>query len=410
MKPIGCIRTGFLLQQRAAGLAESERLRLEEHLSVCESCSADARALSTLRDLVLQNQSTVTTSARERAIRRALDQAGEAPVRSLKRPTYALTAAAGVAMAAAAAWLLLFRPAAGPDAPSPAAVVSSDKVTADRVVSGEITAAGQTVSPGGEIRGNIVLEGANGARLALGPAAIDLRADTRIKWLKRSSTVELVSGSLQVNVDAAAGSEFRVSTGRFVVVVAGTRFEVNPDGVKVLQGRVRISAPHDGSLLALLSAGQRWQYEPATVARAVEDREEPALAQTGRPGPLPSARTLLVKARTLLSDGKVGEARRVINDALENNPGREQRAEAGSLRAECALVKGNRALAARRYLEVANRFADLPAAENALFAAARLTAGSGNKKAARSLFERYMKRYPDGRFRKEVTERLRALQ
>jgi TolA-binding protein len=99
-----------------------------------------------------------------------------------------------------------------------------------------------------------------------------------------------------------------------------------------------------------------------------------------------------------------------VRAALRGNLSRRGRAEAATLLAECALIAGDRGTAARRYLEVASRYPDLAAAENALFAAARLRAESGKRAGARALFERYIRKYPKGRFAPEVTRRLRALE
>jgi len=86
-----------------------------------------------------------------------------------------------------------------------------------------------------------------------------------------------------------------------------------------------------------------------------------------------------------------------------------ERAEALSLRADCALVEGDLAAAASGYLQVAERFARLPAGENALFAAGRLEAERGAHAAARKLLARYLEQYPHGRFVKEASARLRSL-
>ena len=72
-------------------------------------------------------------------------------------------------------------------------------------------------------------------------------------------------------------------------------------------------------------------------------------------------------------------------------------------------VDGDRGAAVEAYLRVARAFAELPAGENALFAAARLEADRQRSAAAAQLLERYLERYPHGRFEREARARLRAL-
>jgi hypothetical protein len=94
---------------------------------------------------------------------------------------------------------------------------------------------------------------------------------------------------------------------------------------------------------------------------------------------------------------------------LADNLQSRDRAEALSLRAECALVAGDLAGAAADYRLVARRFSNLPAGENALFASARIDADRLSGSPAQAGLMRYLARYPGGRFVKEATSRLREL-
>jgi hypothetical protein len=147
---------------------------------------------------------------------------------------------------------------------------------------------------------------------------------------------------------------------------------------------------------------------------------EPAAPEpTPAPAPAPETKSprraavdpeaLLLEARLQLAQREVVQARRSIDAALALALPAQARAEALSLRAECALVQGDRAAAAAAYLRVAKTFAQLPAGENALFAAARIQAERGERKAAADLLARYLERYPQGRFVLEASARLRAL-
>jgi outer membrane protein assembly factor BamD (BamD/ComL family) len=73
------------------------------------------------------------------------------------------------------------------------------------------------------------------------------------------------------------------------------------------------------------------------------------------------------------------------------------------------LIQGDLAAAAAIYRTVAQQYKELPAAENALFAAARIENTRGDRTTAIALLERYVRDYPNGRFRKEVVSRLKAL-
>jgi TolA-binding protein len=110
-----------------------------------------------------------------------------------------------------------------------------------------------------------------------------------------------------------------------------------------------------------------------------------------------------------LAKGAIASAERDVAAALASQPTRSQAAEAWTLRAECALVSGDPEGAAKLYRDVSGRYADLPAGETALFAAARIQANAGRPATAEALLRSYLARYPRGRFQSEATARLRAL-
>ncbi len=122
---------------------------------------------------------------------------------------------------------------------------------------------------------------------------------------------------------------------------------------------------------------------------------------------LTSAATYLAAARKSLAAGDSAAARDDLARARAAGPDRQLRAEADTLLAEIAMVDGDLGLAAVLFMEVAERYADLPAGENALVAAARVLHASGGTTAARAAWQRYLDRYPEGRFRADVLRRLR---
>jgi outer membrane protein assembly factor BamD (BamD/ComL family) len=68
---------------------------------------------------------------------------------------------------------------------------------------------------------------------------------------------------------------------------------------------------------------------------------------------------------------------------------------------------GNLAIASSRYEAVATKFSDLPAAESALYAAARIEARQKHDDAARALYDRYLANYPNGRYADDVRRQRR---
>jgi TolA-binding protein len=108
--------------------------------------------------------------------------------------------------------------------------------------------------------------------------------------------------------------------------------------------------------------------------------------------------TLLEQAREAFTARDHERAERLAGAALDADPTRPQGAEARMIAAECAHARGALDEALRRYQEVAAQFADLAAGETALFSAARLEISRGHVDAAQKLFERYLQRFPSGRF------------
>jgi hypothetical protein len=75
------------------------------------------------------------------------------------------------------------------------------------------------------------------------------------------------------------------------------------------------------------------------------------------------------------------------------------------LRAEADLAERHYASAKTRYLAIVSEYAGSPQAELSLFAAAQLSSGQDGV----DLLQRYLARYPDGRFTKEAHRLLETL-
>jgi ferric-dicitrate binding protein FerR (iron transport regulator) len=159
---------------------------------------------------------------------------------------------------------------------------------------------------------------------------------------------------------------------------------------------------------ATRAATSRGAGEPTSVARgSVGGRADvPDRAESAKPS---AADHQLDEARLALGSRDLSRARQLVTEILASNLPQRQRAEALTLRAECALVAGDLAAASAAYSVVAQKYATLPAGENAAFASARIDADRVSGKQAEQGLERYLARYPRGRFVKEATARLEEL-
>ncbi|HEX6239403.1 MAG TPA: hypothetical protein VFZ61_00865, partial [Polyangiales bacterium] len=181
-----------------------------------------------------------------------------------------------------------------------------------------------------------------------------------------------------------------------------------------------------------LAAGSSYQYTatqelqpPASnaigVPRAVEPKAgiPPAVqpkADTSGAAKKPAAEQVEAKsaavwlreAREALARGDSQATRNLVSSAESSSPTRAERAEAGTLRAEAAMLDRDRSGALAHYRDVGSRYADLPAGDNAAFAAAQLAARV-DPSHERELLESYLTRFPNGRFRDEVKQRIARL-
>ena len=237
---------------------------------------------------------------------------------------------------------------------------------------------------GAEVPADRELHAPGRAKLAMYSWSIVVAADSDVRRASIDHALLLDSG--RVDVD---GEGMRIVTPRFAVDVTGTA-TVSPRRVSVQHGSARIVGL-DGKPLTRLEAGGSWMLP---VSHPVADAF--------------SASKLIERARTAFTAGQYASAKRDAEAALNASPSRTQTAEARTILAECAQATGALDDALNRYQDIATRFADLPAGETALFAAARLEAGRGHAAAARTLSEQYLARYSSGRFADDA-RRLRAL-
>jgi len=403
MRPGRCRHAARWIDQAAADLSQEERSALEGHLSGCDACRRHAAAIDLFRQLseVAVRLGPAPAAIYQRSIARSFQVAAAAPTPSAGRirppVLFGATALVGAAVVLIAGTLTggwPFESVQPSPAPAPAA-------RGDRVLAGEVVQQGRHLGSGEALRSGFPLSTVAGATLAFGHAEVTLGAGGGVRWDPETMTVTLDDGGVDVEVDPAPGRSFRVATPRFSAEVLGTRFRVDAAGVRVTRGAVRVVAP-DGSILAArLSAGDAFTLPEAPAAP-----DAPAARPARREGK--SSARWIAEARSHLAARRLEDAHRDLDAALAARPSRIEAAEAETLLSECLLVGGDQAGAAARYAAVAERYADLPAGETALYAAARLEATAGARDAARRLFRRYLDRYPGGRFRNEATDRLAA--
>ncbi len=115
---------------------------------------------------------------------------------------------------------------------------------------------------------------------------------------------------------------------------------------------------------------------------------------------------LLSDARAALAAGNIGHARECVASALRARPRPRQRAMAELLSADTMLVESRYDDALTAYRSMMDRFASYPEGETAAFALAQLLSERGPQDRAQQALERYLERYPAGRFAAEVEKKL----
>jgi outer membrane protein assembly factor BamD (BamD/ComL family) len=120
----------------------------------------------------------------------------------------------------------------------------------------------------------------------------------------------------------------------------------------------------------------------------------------------PSAKKLLADARAALARGDTRRARECVAGALKAAPQARHRAIAQLLLADTLLVESRYPAALAAYRRTMDVFGGYPEGETAAFALAQLLSERGPEKQARDALERYLARYPRGRFAEEVEKKL----
>jgi ferric-dicitrate binding protein FerR (iron transport regulator) len=425
----GCFHTGILLERRKSGLSRADELVLEQHLSECERCAQEARALGAFRTLVSKAASRpLSMGGRQRAIWGAFRRAGEkhAPERDPNPRAWVLAgslATSAAAVIAALFWLGVIGPRAE-----------------DRVLEGGVRVAARHLEGGDRIPSDEMLSAEEETTIAVAHAQVTLEAGTELQWRAKTRTIELLSHSIDVAVDPRPRQSFRVATARFSVEVLGTKFRVGERGVSVTEGAVRIRDASGAIVVEHLEAGQTWAPSPPSpaadsalvddegiapappkvfgedwmhdrrAARAKRKRRIHSVDPTAEAeGTQARPQELLRGARRALAEGDVKGARSILSEARAQSMSRLEDAEASTIEAECVRATGDHAEASRLYGEIVRRFADLFSGENALYCQALEEDALHHRARTIELFRVYLERYPGGRLRAEAAARLDQL-
>jgi TolA-binding protein len=277
---------------------------------------------------------------------------------------------------------------------------------------------GETVTAPGS--SGTSLRFSEGSRIALDPKA---RAKVARSTPKGADLV-LEAGRAQLDIVPRAESAWRVQTGPFVVIVTGTRFDLdwNPAtdhfSLALYEGKVTVSGCTFGEGKKLV-AGERAEASckagkqsiaPLTTAakdgaRTVQ-RSEPAVGAEREPAhtanaekPSEASHASATKDHdwpSLARSGRYGEAYALASSAgIVEECGRRG-ADDVLLLGESARLTGHAEDARLAYQAVRRRFGKSPEAAQAAFNLGRLEVRGGQKGAAAGWFETYLREQPSG--------------
>lgn len=367
---------------------------LTEHVAECAICQASLAQLKTGLDALKASEpAPLEPFAAARFVARALDSIDEdAPRRSFRR---SLWWGAGLATLAVTFTLLALFLMPGPTLPSGETTL----------VSGAIVAEEDGRPRGGTLPAEI--------GLVTGPSATTVRLDddsrivlspgTRFRLRRKGTLLELLEGTVKLSVKPRAGRPLDVVTDEARVRVVGTQFIVERlagahprTNVSVEEGRVEVTGPEG---VVMLQPGQSKSLG-AAPSEPVPEPQKPL--KPARPLKVPPRRVPTASmARDRLNAGDYRGVHLMAKEVRDLGEQAALEAELTMLEAEAYLAEAQPGNALDSYLTVVHQFPSHPLGEQALFAAAQLALDYRPAQTQR-LIDEYLRRYPAGRYRKDV--------
>lgn len=396
------------LHRGADTLDEGQRLLLDDHLAACESCRGDRDRMRLLHE-VGSSLPVPSAGAREysRAIARALL---EGPVRSSaeERRSRWIAPIAIAALAVATIVIVAQRGDEQPASPSEIAVPAPRPsppldpirtVPTDMVEEGALIHESMTLTTGAAIPIDVPLRARERSRVRLASMHVVIAASSELRWSTVDHVLLLERGAL--DIETVGHDAARIVTSRFEVEIEDAALTVEPTQVRVRRGTARI-VDRSRKVVAMLDQGATWA--------PVEPILKPAQTATTSPhASTKSAPELLAHARAQFAMRDYDGAERTAASVLAGVPTRSEQAEARIFLADVAQASGKLEVAVARYEAVAAKFSDLPAAESALYDAARIELRRARPAEARVLLDRYLIRYPSGRYADDAQRELAKL-
>ena len=384
------------LHRDASELDEAQRLLLDDHLAVCETCRGD-RDRMRLVHRVGTSLPVPPPGAREysRAIARALME-GPRTRSAPRRLSWWIAPLAGLVGVVVVAIVIATRhhdeapppreahhELPRPPHPEPAAA------PADVVEEGGLVGDASTIAIGAAVPANVALRTDVRTRVKLGTLRVVIAASSEIRWSATDRELVLERGML--DIETLAPGRARIVTPQFELELDDVALTVEPAEVRVRRGTTRV-VDRSRKLLASLDGDGTWR--PIEPVGKLPAGAKPA--------------ELLARARTQFAAKDYAGAERTATRALTNATRLEQ-AEARIFLADVAQAAGKLDVAVARYDAVAATYAVLPVAESALYDAARIELQRAHATDARRLLDRYLIRYPSGRYADDVRRELAKL-
>ncbi|MFQ5585818.1 MAG: FecR domain-containing protein [Thermodesulfobacteriota bacterium] len=276
---------------------------------------------------------------------------------------------------------------------------------------------GDRVKTGTDGRMEIGME--DGSRLTLGNETELEITQFLVGRHKRKGRIALVKGKLRTSITRFSGrTDIRVKTPTGVAGVKGTEFMV------MNQGKANIFFGTEGQTGVMGNKGEEVSLRPDTMTEntrghapiepvgiepgtplahardhlaAVTDVDAPVEWKEAGNLPIILARWNIKYGHYLADSGRYEDALEVFQIAADLTERAEVKAEAHLERG--TVYSRNMGLmkkAMDEYLTVIRDYPKLPHVENALYSAGMISMETGDKRQAKSLFERYLREYPSG--------------